>query len=312
MYVCTGHTDDIAVNYSDAYSGSHAIVGSTMGFSFVKYGYHGIKWLRIVRIVASWFVSPVLAGAISGFMFILVRRFILMSSTPMESGEKENRASLPEMMHNKNDRITLIEIIFLKLLLIGLRGLPVFYAVSIFINSISIFLGGAIQQIPGWGAVIISVGLAVITGLVVHFWVVPWKRRTILQNIGKLRAKTAIPLICGMNVSTATSLNMLDEEWVGRVPAVPLNYVQNFGTSTTSLDMLGDAEKIVDDDQRSYYLPPAEFQQHDVLHVPLKYDRDEEKLPPMRRKSVHTYKIAGHFPAPNFSIGNKASDSDSI
>lgn len=58
-----------------------------MGFSFVKYGYHGIQWLRIVRIVASWFVSPVLAGALSGFLFILVRRFILMSQDPMESGE---------------------------------------------------------------------------------------------------------------------------------------------------------------------------------------------------------------------------------
>ncbi|GAB1293039.1 Sodium-dependent phosphate transporter 2 [Apodemus speciosus] len=58
-------------------SGTHCIVGSTIGFSLVAIGPKGVQWMELVKIVASWFISPLLSGFMSGVLFILIRMFIL-------------------------------------------------------------------------------------------------------------------------------------------------------------------------------------------------------------------------------------------
>ncbi|XP_055328921.1 sodium-dependent phosphate transporter 2-like [Paramacrobiotus metropolitanus] len=252
-------------------SGTHAIVGATMGFSIVKHGYHGIQWLRIVRIVASWFVSPVLAGALSGFLFMLVRRFILKTTNPLEA---------------------------------GLRGLPIFYAITIFINTISIFMGGAISKyIPWWGGLIVSTGLAVITGTVVACAVVPWQRRIILGNIRKLKAHTAVPLMCAMNCSVATNLDLLDE----LAGTGPYSEEANaMGTSTTTLDLLGDTEEMGPTaEQLVEEVAGAEGNEQPVFVDD--YAEDDE-LAGLRMTSRNTGIQAGLSPARNAGITIKVND----
>jgi solute carrier family 20 (sodium-dependent phosphate transporter) len=110
-------------------SGTHSIVGSTIGFSFVARGMEGLNWaklgefsrdsnrnflvltLRLFQgtIVGSWFISPVLSGGMSVGLYMLINRFILKTKNPLKS---------------------------------GFRSLPIFYGVTLFINLFSIIHDG--------------------------------------------------------------------------------------------------------------------------------------------------------------------------
>ncbi|XP_057212769.1 sodium-dependent phosphate transporter 1-A [Triplophysa rosa] len=125
-------------------SGTHCIVGATIGFSMVARGHQGVKWLELLRIVASWFLSPLLSGIMSAILFYFVRKFILSKEDPGPN---------------------------------GLKALPVFYAVTMGINLFSIMFTGApmlgFDSVPWWGTLLISLGCALLTALVVWFIVCP-------------------------------------------------------------------------------------------------------------------------------------------
>uniref|UniRef100_A0A8C5M509 Phosphate transporter n=1 Tax=Leptobrachium leishanense TaxID=445787 RepID=A0A8C5M509_9ANUR len=135
-------------------SGTHCIVGATIGFSLVAKGQEGVKWTELLRIVLSWFISPLLSGIMSALLFFFVRMFILRKADPVPN---------------------------------GLRALPVFYASTIGINLFSIMYTGApilgFDKIPLWGVILISVGCAVICALVVWFVVCPRMKRKIEREI---------------------------------------------------------------------------------------------------------------------------------
>ncbi|XP_036434500.1 sodium-dependent phosphate transporter 1-A [Colossoma macropomum] len=125
-------------------SGTHCIVGATIGFSVVARGHQGVRWLELLRIVSSWFLSPLLSGIMSAVLFYFVRKFIL----------------------NKDDSMVN-----------GLRALPIFYAVTMGINLFSIMFTGApmlgFNRMTWWGMLLFSLGCALLTALVVWFVVCP-------------------------------------------------------------------------------------------------------------------------------------------
>ncbi|NXP28700.1 S20A1 protein, partial [Scytalopus superciliaris] len=131
-------------------SGTHCIVGATIGFSLVAKGQEGVKWSELLKIVLSWFISPLLSGIMSAILFFLVRRFILCKADPVPN---------------------------------GLRALPVFYACTVGINLFSIMYTGApllgFDKLPLWGILLISAGSAVVCALVVWFFVCPRMKKKI-------------------------------------------------------------------------------------------------------------------------------------
>ncbi|XP_072806262.1 sodium-dependent phosphate transporter 2 [Vicugna pacos] len=140
-------------------SGTHCIVGSTIGFSLVAIGTKGVQWMELVKIVASWFISPLLSGFMSGVLFVLIRMFILKKEDPVPN---------------------------------GLRALPVFYAATIAINVFSIMYTGAPVLglvLPMWAIALISFGVALLFALFVWLFVCPWMRRKIA---GKLQKQGAL------------------------------------------------------------------------------------------------------------------------
>ncbi|XP_049435138.1 sodium-dependent phosphate transporter 1-A [Epinephelus fuscoguttatus] len=134
-------------------SGTHCIVGATIGFSMVARGHQGVKWMELLRIVASWFLSPVLSGIMSGILFYFVRKFILNKADPVPN---------------------------------GLRALPIFYATTMGINLFSIMFTGApllgFDRVPWWGTLCIVLGCAFITALIVWFVVCPYLKKKIKRE----------------------------------------------------------------------------------------------------------------------------------
>ncbi|XP_016955991.1 sodium-dependent phosphate transporter 2 [Drosophila biarmipes] len=141
-------------------SGTHSIVGSTIGFSLVARGVQGLKWSTLGTIVGSWFISPVMSGIVSILLFLAIRRFILRAQEPLKA---------------------------------GFRSLPIFYGVTFFINVISVVLDGPkllyMDNIPTWIALTASLGLSLLVALLTQLVIVPLQRRKIAK---RLRAENPV------------------------------------------------------------------------------------------------------------------------
>ncbi|XP_031705161.1 sodium-dependent phosphate transporter 1-A [Anarrhichthys ocellatus] len=144
-------------------SGTHCIVGATIGFSMVARGHQGVKWMELLRIVASWFLSPMLSGIMSGILFYFVRKFILSKADPVPN---------------------------------GLRALPIFYAITMGTNLFSIMFTGApmlgFDGVPWWGTLCIALGCGFITALVVWFVVCPYLKKKIERETAAAPCETPL------------------------------------------------------------------------------------------------------------------------
>lgn len=141
----------LATYYKLPISGTHSIVGSTIGFSLVARGTRGLNWHKLGTIIGSWFVSPVLSGGMSVGLYMIINRYILKTKNPLKS---------------------------------GLWSLPIFYGVTLFVNLFSIIHDGPkllyMDNIPTWVALLVSSVASVIVAILVQLIVVPWQRKKIL------------------------------------------------------------------------------------------------------------------------------------
>ncbi|KAM7537890.1 hypothetical protein Aperf_G00000073059 [Anoplocephala perfoliata] len=135
-------------------SASHSIVGATAGFGLVLFGLRGVQWNGILKIVASWFISPILSGFISSILYTVIKYTVLVKENSLES---------------------------------ALNTLPFLYALTIFVNIFSILFGHlamlGLPKIPVWVALTAASGAALLTGLIVFFYVRPVIRRKVLDRL---------------------------------------------------------------------------------------------------------------------------------
>ncbi|KER32398.1 hypothetical protein T265_12798 [Opisthorchis viverrini] len=138
-------------------SGTHSIVGATVGFSLVVLGIRSVKWIGLVKIVVSWFISPLLSGLASVGMYYLLYYLVLSKEAKLEP---------------------------------ALRLLPAFYGTVILVNSFSIFYEGPpmlhFDRIPLYGVFILSCGCGVIAAICIKFILVPRLRRRVLADSGPI------------------------------------------------------------------------------------------------------------------------------
>lgn len=69
-------------------STTHSIVGALVGFAAVGIGVDSVNWGKVGTIVASWVVSPVMAGTIAFGLFMSVQKLILNTDKPFQNAKK--------------------------------------------------------------------------------------------------------------------------------------------------------------------------------------------------------------------------------
>ncbi|MDO3381013.1 inorganic phosphate transporter [Gilvimarinus algae] len=69
-------------------STTHSIVGAIVGFAAVGISVEAVAWGKVLSIVASWVVSPMLAGTIAFFIFRSVQRLILNAEDPFTQAKR--------------------------------------------------------------------------------------------------------------------------------------------------------------------------------------------------------------------------------
>ncbi|KGE04809.1 inorganic phosphate transporter [Pseudohaliea rubra] len=69
-------------------STTHSIVGAIVGFAAVGISMEAVSWGKVGTIVASWVVSPVLAGGIAFGLFMSVKLLILDTENPFERAKR--------------------------------------------------------------------------------------------------------------------------------------------------------------------------------------------------------------------------------
>ncbi|BFM21938.1 inorganic phosphate transporter [Gilvimarinus japonicus] len=69
-------------------STTHSIVGAIVGFAAVGISVEAVAWSKVLSIVASWVVSPMLAGTMAFWIFRSVQRLILNTEDPFSSAQR--------------------------------------------------------------------------------------------------------------------------------------------------------------------------------------------------------------------------------
>ena len=78
----------IATYFGLPVSTTHSIVGAILGFALVAGGVNAVNWIKVMKIIASWVVSPVLGGVFAFLIFNFIRNKILNSRNPIEATQK--------------------------------------------------------------------------------------------------------------------------------------------------------------------------------------------------------------------------------
>ena len=78
----------IATTFGWPVSTTHSIIGAIVGFVTVGISVDAVNWTKIISIVSSWVISPVMAGTVSFLMYMSVRKFVFDTPDPFVAAKR--------------------------------------------------------------------------------------------------------------------------------------------------------------------------------------------------------------------------------
>jgi len=142
----------IASKYGLPVSTTHSAVGGVIAFAVCSKGYGAVKWSKVLMIIASWFISPVMSAAIACVTYLTIIHLVLKH----EDSFRRTKVLAPVL-------------VFLMVFIVGL---------------FTIYKGGkglGLNETSAEVAVGISAGIAlVLAGISIP--VVPWYANWVMKN----------------------------------------------------------------------------------------------------------------------------------
>lgn len=69
-------------------STTHSIIGAIVGFAAVGVSPEAVEWSKVLGIVGSWVITPMIAGLLAYFIFISAQKLIFDSENPLASAKR--------------------------------------------------------------------------------------------------------------------------------------------------------------------------------------------------------------------------------
>jgi len=84
----------VASKYGLPVSTTHSAVGGVIAFAVASKGYNSVNWSKVLFIVSSWFVSPIMSGVVAFITYTITKRCVLMH----EDSLSRAKVALPVMV----------------------------------------------------------------------------------------------------------------------------------------------------------------------------------------------------------------------
>lgn len=190
----------LATYFAMPVSTTHAIVGAVLGMTVTGAGAACVRWgyPGLLTIVASWFISPVLAGLLSAAMHLAIQRGVfkvLLNSTPVSvhsaCHENAGKTTATQTVHYQllsNYEIpqhTKCQLVRLPVqandpFAVAMRALPILYGASVgTVLSLVLLKAQTTQAWPSWLTALITIAVTVAVGIAVQLLLVPQMHRKI-------------------------------------------------------------------------------------------------------------------------------------
>jgi len=69
-------------------STTHSIIGALIGFAIVGIGPEAVIWSKVLKVIGSWVISPVVGGTIAFLLVISIRKLIFNAENPLKNAKK--------------------------------------------------------------------------------------------------------------------------------------------------------------------------------------------------------------------------------
>eukprot|EP00928_Gymnodinium_smaydae_P053446 TRINITY_DN37431_c0_g1_i1.p1 TRINITY_DN37431_c0_g1~~TRINITY_DN37431_c0_g1_i1.p1 ORF type:complete len:510 (-),score=92.25 TRINITY_DN37431_c0_g1_i1:457-1986(-) len=73
----------VASKYGMPVSTTHSAVGGVIAFAVASKGYGSVNWENVEFIIASWFISPTMAGVVGYSCYFLIKKFVLQAENSL-------------------------------------------------------------------------------------------------------------------------------------------------------------------------------------------------------------------------------------
>lgn len=78
----------VSTIFSLPVSTTHSCIGSIIGMAIAAKGIDSVNWPKVIEVIISWFVAPLLAGFFSSSGYVVIRKYVLRNDNSLYRGIK--------------------------------------------------------------------------------------------------------------------------------------------------------------------------------------------------------------------------------